>query len=286
VTDARPLAGRTCVVTGGTSGIGREIAAALAARGATLVIVCRDPERGEAARTAIARATGNEAVSLAFADLGVQADVRRVAADLLARCPAIHVLVNNAGVVNLRRTLTPDGLEQTFAVNHLAYYLLTRLLLPRLRASAPARIVNVASEAHRFGPLDLDDLQNARRYRPMRVYGQSKLCNVLFTAELARRLDGTGVTVTCCHPGAVATRLGQNNGRVATVMTRLLAPFFRTPAQGADTAIWLATAPELDGVSGRYFARRRPKRPSPAALDEALQGRLWEVSARLTGLPA
>jgi NAD(P)-dependent dehydrogenase (short-subunit alcohol dehydrogenase family) len=278
------MRGRVCIVTGASSGIGRATARELARRGATLRLVCRDAGRGEDARREIAAAGGGSDVALFLADLAVQADVRRVARELLDRCPAIHVLVNNAGVVNLRHTETADGVETVFAVNHLAYFLLTRLLLDRLRASAPARIVVVASEAHRWGAIDFDDLGHRRRYRAMRVYGASKLANLLFTRALARRLEGTGVTVNAVHPGAVATRLGQNNGALATLLTRLLAPFFRTPERGAETPVFVATAPALAGVSGRYFANGREIRPSRAAEDDGAAERLWTVSERLTGL--
>ncbi|MCW5893187.1 MAG: SDR family oxidoreductase [bacterium] len=273
--------GRICVVTGATSGIGREIARALAAAGDHVAVVCRDRGRGEAVAAELDAAAGRPAASVHLADLSRQADVRRVAGELLVRCPRIDVLVNNAGVVNLAHATTDDGIETVFATNHLAYFLLTLLLLPRLRASAPARIVNVASEAHRFGRLDLDDLGQAGSYRAMRVYGTSKLSNILFTYELARRLEGSGVTVNCLHPGAVATGLGHNNGRWAILATRLLAPFFRTPRQGADTAIWLASAPEAAGEHGRYFVRRRAKRTSRPTYDRALAARLWDVSAAL-----
>ncbi len=274
--------GKVCVLTGATSGIGQETAVALAAQGARLVLVCRDMARGEATVAAIRERAGSTAVTLHRADLGVQDDIRRVGTELLAACPRIDLLVNNAGIVNLRYETTADGIESTFATNHLAYFLLTLILLPRLRASAPSRIVNVASEAHRFGRIDFDDLGHARRYKAMRVYGASKLANILFTYELARRLAGSGVTVNCVHPGAVATRLGQNNGRVATALTKLLGVFFRTPAQGAATSVYVATAPELAGVTGQYFASARQKRSSRASHDAAAARRLWDVSAELT----
>jgi len=272
----------TCVVTGATSGIGEEIALGLARAGAHVVVVGRRRERGEATLERIRREVAGAAPDLLLADLSVQAEIRTHAARLLERPPAIRVLVNNAGIVNLRRELTADGLEATFAVNHLGAFLLTTLLLDRLRASAPARIVNVASDAHRFGRLDLADLQNERSYRSMRVYGQSKAANLLFTQELARRLAGSGVTVNAMHPGAVATRLGQQNGAFARVLTRALSVFFRTPPQGADTAVWLATAPGLEGVSGRYFTSRREHEPAPHARDPMLARRLFEESERLT----
>jgi NAD(P)-dependent dehydrogenase (short-subunit alcohol dehydrogenase family) len=276
--------GKLCVLTGGTSGIGRETAVALAGRGARLALVCRDRRRAEDTVAEIATRTGSREVSLHFADLSLQREVRRVAAELLACHPRIDVLVNNAGVVQLRHSLTPDGIETVFATNHLAYFLLTLLLLERLRASAPARIVNVASDAHRFGRMAFDDLGNAQRYRAMRVYGQSKLANVLFTYELARRLEGTGVTVNCLHPGAVATRLGHNNGAIARLLAGALRPFFRTPAQGAETSIWLASSPEVEHTTGGYFVGHRLKRSSPASYDQATARRLWDVSLRLTGL--
>lgn len=277
------MSDKVCVVTGATGGIGKVAAIGLARRGASVVLVCRDRGRGEEVRAAIREETGKEA-DLRIADLGSQADIRRVAGEILDRYPRIHVLLNNAGVVNLKRQVTVDGLEATFAVNHLAYFMLTNLLLDRLRESAPARIINVSSDAHRLAPLDLDDLQSERRYRGPRVYGQSKLANILFTRELARRLAGTGVTVNCLHPGVVATRFAQNNGRLALWVTTLLKPFFLTPEQGADTAIHLATSPEVEGVSGEYFVKRKARRPSAAALDEATARRLWTLSAELTGL--
>jgi len=229
--------------------------------------------------------TGNRAVALHLADLSSQAAIRRLAAELLARYPAIHVLINNAGVVNLRYSTTADGIETVFAVNHLAYFLLTSLLLDRLRRSAPARIVNVASEAHKFGRLDFADLGNQRRYRGMRVYGQSKLANILFTYELARRLEGSGVTANSVHPGAVGTRLGQNNGRMATLLTKVLRPFFRTPEQGAATSLHVASSPALEGISGKYFLSCREARSSRVSYDRDVARRLWDVSARMTGCP-
>lgn len=278
------MRGRVCVVTGATSGIGRATVDDLAKRGATLALVARDRARGEETLAALRAVSGADGATLHLADLASQADIRRVAAELAATLPRIDVLINNAGVVNLQRTTTVDGIETVFAVNHLAYFLLTHLLLDRLRASGAARIVNVASDAHKFGPLDFDDLQNSKSYRSMRVYGQSKLCNILFTRELARRLAGSGVTVNAVHPGAVATRLGQNNGRWAQLAIKALSYFFRTPEQGAATTLHVATSPALAGVSGKYFANCREARPSKAAQDDAAAARLWEISARMTGI--
>ena len=279
--------GRTCIVTGATSGIGRSTALALARAGAELGLVCRDAGRAEETVRAIRDQTGSTRVEVFLGDLASQDAIRRVAAALLARYPRIDLLVNNAGVVNLQRRETVDGIEETFAVNHLAYFLLTLLLLDRLRESAPARIVNVGSDAHKFvSGINFDDVGFAHGYKSMRVYGHSKLANLLFTIELARRLEGSGVTVNCVHPGAVATGLGKNNGALASLLIRFLAPFFRTPDKGAATTLHVATSPDLEGVSGRYFASCREARPSAAGRDREAAERLWELSAHLTGLDA
>jgi NAD(P)-dependent dehydrogenase (short-subunit alcohol dehydrogenase family) len=272
------------VVTGGTSGIGEETAVGLARRGARVVIVGRDRERGEASVANVRARSGNDAVDLLLADLSSQKEVRGLAAQILDDYPALHVLVNNAGVVHLARRTTVDGLESTFAVNHLAYFLLTRLLQQRLVASAPARIVNVASEGHRFARLDFDDLQSERNYSVMRVYGLSKLANILFTAELARRLDGSGVTANCLHPGAVSTRLGINNGWLGRLLIPALRPFFLTPEKGARTSIHLATSEAVKDVSGKYFMKCALRRPSAICSDTEAARRLWDVSSELTGL--
>jgi NAD(P)-dependent dehydrogenase (short-subunit alcohol dehydrogenase family) len=274
--------GKTCIVTGASAGIGQAIAQGLAACGAQVVLVCRSRARAEATQHVIRTATGNSAIDITLADLSSQGEIRRLAQELLLRYPRIHALVNNAGVVNTKRTVTVDGIETVFAVNHLAYFLLTQLLLPRLIDSAPARIVNVASDARRWDTLDFDDLQNHRRYRGLKVYGQSKLCNLLFTRELARRIAGTGVTVNSLHPGGVATGLGWNNGWWAILVSKVLKAFLRTVEQGADTAIHLTTAPEVATVSGMYFYNRREHRPSQAAQDDAAALRLWEISEQLT----
>ena len=274
--------GKTCIVTGASTGIGLAIAQGLAARGAHVVLVCRNRERGEAAQHAIRTATNNSAVDIALADLSSQNELHRLAQELLQRYSRIHAVINNAGVVNTKRTETVDGIETVFAVNHLAYFLLTQLLLPRLIESAPARIVNVVSDAHRWDTLDFDDLQNQRRYRGLNVYGQSKLCNLLFTRELARRIAGSGVTVNSLHPGGVATGLGWNNGWWAVLVAKMLKPFLRTAEQGADTAIYLTSAPEVATVNGTYFYNRRKHQPSRAAQDDVAAHRLWEISEQLT----
>ncbi len=284
------LEGKTCLVTGATSGIGVETALALAMQGARVVISGRNPERAERVRADIVRRSGNRNVDVLLADLASLSDVRKLADAFLSGYDALHVLLNNAGVVNTRRELTVDGFEATFGVNHLACFLLTNLLLDRLRESAPARIVSVASEAHRFGAIDWDDLQSERRYggwpvvSGMQVYGASKLANILFNTELARRLEGSGVTANCLHPGMVATRLGKNNGATGRIAALLVRPFAKRPAKGAETSIHLATAQELGGVSGQYFARKRAITPSAAARDAEAARRLWDESARLVGL--
>jgi NAD(P)-dependent dehydrogenase (short-subunit alcohol dehydrogenase family) len=279
------LEGRRCVVTGATSGIGRATAVGLAREGARLALVCRDPMRAEETVAEIHDRTGSRDVEIFRADLASRDSVRQVARELLTRCPRIDVLVNNAGVADTTRRETADGVESMWGVNHLAYFQLTRLLLDRIRESAPARIVNVASEAHRFvSSLDPDDpAPRDERFRWWRSYGRSKLANILFTAELARRLAGTGVTVNAAHPGAVSTRLGHQNGWWAKLVSAPLRPFFRSPARGAATSLHLARAPELAGVSGRYFADEREKTPSALARDEALAARLWVASERQLG---
>lgn len=285
------LAGKTIVVTGATGGIGLEAAVALARAGARVVITGRDTTRIDAALADIRQRAGVNHVEGLCADFASQADVRRLADDILARCPRIDVLANNAGSVNPTRTLTADGIETTFAVNHLAPFLLTNLLLERIIASAPARIVNVASVAHTRGTLDFDDLNFDHGYRIMRAYSRSKLANVLFTRALAKRLAGTGVTVNALHPGTVATGIwghGTPPSRLAaTVFGIVFAPlrhFMLTPARGAETIEYLASSPAVATVTGGYFEKNRLKQPAPLALDDALADRLWSESARLTQL--
>lgn len=280
------MRGKVCLVTGSSSGIGKETALGLARLGATVVMVCRDRARGEAARYEIASAGGGATVDLLLADLSSQAAIHSLAEELTSRYPRIDVLVNNAGALNTARRLTDDGIEMTFAVNHLAYFLLTNLLLDTLKASAPARIVNVASDSHTNAHINFDDLQGARRYRGMQAYGQSKLANILFTYELARRLQGSGVTANCLHPGVVATGFGHNNGRLISLGFRLIAPFVTKPDEGAKTSIYLASSPQVDGVSGKYFVKCKETRSSAASYDEAAARRLWDLSAELTHLDA
>lgn len=281
--DRPGMEGKVALVTGGTSGIGKATATALAAMGADVIVVGRNPERGEEAVREI-RARSGGRVDLALYDLGVQSRVRALAEEFRRRYDRLDVLVNNAGLVQSRRTETPDGLETTFAINHLAPFLLTNLLLDVLKDSAPSRIVTVSSEAERWGNMDFDDLRSRKKYRGFPVYGMTKLANIMFTYELAERLEGTGVTATCMHPGGVATRFGRNNGGPMALFFRAAKPFMRTPEQGADTLIWLASSREVEGVTGRYFADRKPIEPKKIANDPEARLRLWEESERLTGL--
>ncbi|MGE5672358.1 MAG: SDR family oxidoreductase [Mycobacterium leprae] len=278
------MAGKTCIVTGATSGIGRETALGLARMGAHVALVARDRNRGEATVAAITEQTGNRQVDLLLADLSDQSQVRRLAAEILAKYERIDVLVNNAGLVLKDRQITVDGLERTFAVNHLASFLLTNLLLDRLKASSPARIVNTASEAARIARIDFADLHGERRYAAFRAYGQSKLANILFTYELARRLKGTGVTANCLHPGVVSTGFGVNNQGFWRFAMKLGQPFMISAAQGADTILYLAAAPEVEGITGQYFAKRRPIKSNAESYNEEVARRLWAVSEQLTGL--
>jgi retinol dehydrogenase 14 len=277
------MKGKVCLVTGATAGIGKATAMALAGMGAIVAIVGRNAAKTEAVAREIITRTGNEAVTWFVADLSRQDEVRRLAAEFRNRYDQLHVLVNNAGGMFGTRQVTADGLELTFALNHLAYFLLTDLLLGMLKASAPARIVNLSSGAHLAGRIHFGDLQLAQKYKPGTAYAQSKLANVLFTYELARRLEGTGVTANCLHPGAVATNFGQNWG-LNNFVYSTFGRFMLTPEQGADTAIYLASSPEVDGVTGRYFAKRKPKRSKASSYDTAIAARLWQVSEQLTGM--
>lgn len=278
------LRGKTCIVTGATSGIGESSAEALALRGADVAVVCRSAERGEATKARIEKRVGRSCVQLFLADFERLADVRRVADELDRALPQIDVLLNNAGVTMLSRSETPDGYETTFAVNHLAPFLLTNLLMPKLLARPGNRVVNVASHAHRFAWFDLDDLQSRNRYSSLRVYGGSKLANILFTNELARRVGGRGLRIWSAHPGAVATRLGANNGGIAKIVLPLLALFFRTPAQGAATSIHLCADPGIEAQNGTYFADMKPVALTGRAGDPELATKLWAESEKLVGL--
>lgn len=278
------LEGKTVLITGATGGIGLAAAVAMARQGAHLVLVGRNQTRGLDAISEIRRRAGSDRAEFLRADFSSLAEVRRLALALVAEDRPLHVLVNNAGTMNTSRKLTIDGFEEMFAVNHLAHFLLTRLLLPRLQACAPSRIVHVASNAHSFcKEIRWHDLSHEREFSAFPAYGHSKLANILFSNELARRLRGTGVTSNALHPGAVATGIGSNNGIAGRVVPLLLKPFFRSPARGAATTIYLASAAEVDGVTGKYFYDSQPVDPKPWALDTNAAGRLWVTSERLLG---
>ncbi len=281
-----PMSGRTVLVTGGTAGIGRATAMGLAAMGAHLGITGRDRERAEGAAREI-RAAGTGQVDLFVADLSCQSEVRRLADEVLQTYPRIDVLVNNVGGYWNTRHITADGLERTFALNHLAPFLLTNLLLDRLKLSAPARVVTVSSNAHAMGRLDFDDLQGEQSYSGSKAYNQSKLANVLFTYELARRLPASAVTANALHPGVVNTSFGAEDPRaIQRLLIPFARPFMKAPEQGATTSIHLASSPQLEQVTGHYFAHSKPKRSSKRSYDEAAAARLWQVSAELVSLTA
>lgn len=273
---------RVSLITGATNGIGTAIAEAMAKDYDELYLVCRSEQKGQKIIDQLKADTGNQNIFPLIGDMAKLADVRSVAEQFLALGKPLQLLVNNAGIVNTSRQLTVDGYEETFAVNHLAYFLLTELLRDRIVASAPARIVSTASEAHAMCKgVNFDDLGFETGYKTFKVYGHSKLCNILWTQELARQLEGTGVAVNCVHPGAVRTGLGTQNGWFGKALTALVAPFFKTPAQGAETSIYLARSAEGGEVSGGYYANSKPKTPRAWARDEAVAKRLWEVSETL-----
>ena len=275
------MRGKIVIATGATSGIGEVAVLKLAQMGARIVLIARDAARAEATIVKLETAAPGLGHGVHLADLSSMAETREVGAKIAASEPRIDVLVNNAGAVFGSRQTTAEGLERTFALNHMAYFVLTAALRERLAASAPARIVSTASAAHLRAALDFDDLQSAKRYSALTVYGRSKLANILFTRELARRCAGTGVTANCLHPGFVATRFGDGAGGAFAVLIGLAKRFAITPEQGADTIVHLASSPDIAAVSGEYFVKRAIVQPSPRARDDAAARRLWEASERL-----
>lgn len=275
------MAGKTVLITGANSGIGKVAARELARMGATVVMVCRDKVKAEAALREVRSLSGNGHVECMLADLSSQAAIRALARDFMSKHTRLDVLLNNAGLYAPRRVLTVDGIETTFAVNHLAYFLLTQLLLGVLKQSVPSRIINVASGAHRRGRIEFDNLQGERSYSGVMAYSNSKLANILFTRELARRLADTKVTANCVHPGVVATGIFNTTPRI---INWLVQTFAMGPEKGAQTSIYLASSSEVEGISGKYFYQQRQKMPKPAALDDAVANELWRVSERLTGV--
>jgi NAD(P)-dependent dehydrogenase (short-subunit alcohol dehydrogenase family) len=276
------MAGKTCVITGANTGIGRATAEELARQGATVVMICRSRERGEAARAEIAKATGNQSVELVLADLAEMKDVRRAADEIKAKHAKIHVLINNAAVFLPRREVTSDGLEKTFATNYLSHFLLTHLLLDALKKGAPSRVINVATKTTGL-KMNLDDLQLTKGYSIMNAVGPTKLGLILFTQELATRLQGTGVTVNALHPGLVKTPLLDD---VPWLMRTLFHLFSGSPQKGARTPVYLATSPDVAGVSGKLFADCKEVKAGGAAADPALQSKLWEISSALARVNA
>jgi NAD(P)-dependent dehydrogenase (short-subunit alcohol dehydrogenase family) len=288
-----PMRGKVVVVTGATSGIGRIAAEALAAQGARIILIARDARRADSmlarlralgAQSALGAQGALGAHQALIADLSSLRDTKEVGARIAAQEPRIDVLINNAGNVFARRGVTADGLERTFALNHMAYFVLTHSLRERLLAASPARIVNTASGAHSGNSLDFDDLQMERRYRALTAYGRSKLANILFTRELARRLAGTGVTANCLHPGFVATGLGQRGAGFFGALVRVAMVFAGSPERGAKTIVHLAASPEAATATGGYYIDCRAAQPSRAAQDDAAARRLWDASVRLAGL--
>lgn len=276
------MQGKVCLVTGSSSGIGKVTARELVRMGAVVVMVCRDRAKGEAAQKEIQEITGGARVDLFIADLSSLADVRRVAGEFKQKYTQLHVLIHNAGAANSERKVTSDGYEATFVTNYLAPFLLTELLLDVLKASAPARIVNVSSTAHTRGKIDFSDLQGEKKYNIWKAYGQAKLALILFTYELARQLQGTGITVNALHPGVIASNFDQGFGSFLRWGWKLITPFLTSVEQGALTTLYLATSPEVEGVSGKYFTNRKERKSSNLSYNEAARLHLWQVSEELT----
>jgi len=274
--------GKTVLITGANTGIGRATTLALAGMGAKIVMLCHTRERGQKAMEEIKEKSDNPDIDLLVADLSVQADVRRAAAEFAARYSRLHVLINNAGVILPNRVVTGDGLESTLAVNYMAPFLLTNLLRDRLKAAAPARIINVASGIQRA--LDFADLQGEKRYGGLRAYGESKTALILHTYELARRLAGTGVTANCLHPGDIRTDIFRHYTGLFKLILSISGPLMRSPEKGAQTPVYLASSPKVQNVTGRYFVNRRPVKSSASTYDESAARRLWDISAELTKL--
>jgi NAD(P)-dependent dehydrogenase (short-subunit alcohol dehydrogenase family) len=280
----KTMQGKICLITGGTNGIGKSTAHALAGMGATVVITGRNAAKTSQVVKEIRENSGNPNVDSLLADLSSQQDVRRLASEFKEKHRHLHVLVNNAGAAFMQRQLSVDGIEMTFALNHLAYFLLTSLLLDTLKASAPARIINVSSGAHTSGKIEFGNLQGERSYG-FAAYPNAKLATLLFTAELARRLEGTGVTVNALHPGLTATGFGKNNGKIMAALVSLFAPLFmRSPAKGAGTSVYLASSLAVEGITGKYFYDSQITPASPGATDSVVAGKLWSVSAEMVRL--
>lgn len=276
------MTGKVCLITGGNSGIGKATAQGLAKLNATVVIVSRDKDKGEATLIEIKSKSGNRNIDAMTADLSSQDSVRELAHDFKGRYKKLHVLINNAGIFLPKRIPTVDGLETTFATNHLGHFLLTNLLVDVLKSSAPSRVINITSSAHRGTKIEFDDLQAEKKYSGYHAYSQSKLANVLFTYQLAKRLEGTGVTANCLHPGVVRTGFGKDVTGLMSILVRVGSPFMMSADKSARAAIYLATSPELEGVTGKHFSRGKEEKSSTESYDAESAERLWRVSAELT----
>jgi retinol dehydrogenase-14 len=281
------MEGKHCLVTGATGGIGLVAARELARQGASVTLVGRNPKKTQETVQALRQELGSQAIQGLVGDMSCMADARRVAREYAASNSRLDVLLNNAGAYFGTKMVTKDGYEMTFALNHLGYYALTRDLLELLKRSTPSRVVNVSSGAQAMGRLNFDDLQQEQRFSGQQAYNNSKLANVMFTFELARKLQGTGVTATCLHPGVVATNFGKDNPTTfLKILIAVAGPFMLTPEQGADTAVWLASSPEADGMTGKYFVKRKERRVNKQAMDPAACARLWEISEQLVNKAA
>lgn len=277
------MSGKICMVTGANSGIGKEVSRELARMGANVVLVCRSKEKGDDTIEEISKDTGRKSLELMIADFASLTSVRKLVSDFTKTHDKLHVLVNNAGLIIGRRIVTEDGLEETFQVNYLSHFLLTNLLLDTMKKSAPSRIVNVSSSAHYSGHIDYDNLNGERKYSTLRAYSDSKLEQVLFTYELANRLQGSGVTVNAVHPGAVRTHWGDEGG-LWSIGIRIARPFLISPAKGAMTPLYVATSPKLEGVSGKYFSNMKEESSSKESYDNSIASRLWRESIKLAHL--
>jgi len=278
------MAEKVCLVTGGNSGIGKSVALGLAKMGATVVVVSRNKEKGETAVTDTVEKSGNDNVELIQADMSSQNSIHQLVNEFRARHEKLHLLINNAGVYLTKRSETEDGLESTFAVNHLGPFLLTSLLVDILKASAPSRIVNVTSDAHKGARVNFDDLQGERKFSGWQAYGQSKLAMILYTHGLAKKLEGTGVTVNSAHPGVVRTNFAKNNGGLVMLGFRFLGMFFISPESAAKRILYVATSPDLEGVTGKYFTKMHEVKSSQESYDDDSARRLWQISEQLTHL--
>jgi NAD(P)-dependent dehydrogenase (short-subunit alcohol dehydrogenase family) len=277
------IAGKDCIVTGANSGIGKAVAKELARMGGRVTMVCRDQIKGNVAKKEIEDASGSKSVDLMLADLSSLQSVRTLASKYKENHDKLHILVNNAGLILGKRTLTVDGFETTYVVDYLSHFLLTSLLLDTLKASAPSRVVNITSDAHYNGRIDFEDLQGEKKYGAMKSYCQAKLAQVLFTYELAERLKGSGVSVNCVHPGSVRTHWGDNAGALG-IGIRLARPFLLSPERGAETPVYVATSPSLEGVTGKFFSKKTETRSSDESYDKDLSRKLWDISIKQTGL--